>query len=145
LYQRFKQRHLELSPLASRAGDVPLLARHFVGRFGSHTSARELSDEAMLLLQHHGWPGNVAELEECIEHACARAQNGVVHADDLPRTVRDGPREPVRDIIPAKKPQGPPVQGTHSATTPPSMPIGGAEAVVPRDLKQWDITEEDPA
>jgi DNA-binding NtrC family response regulator len=144
LYQRFKQRMIELTPLASRTCDIPQLARHYVARFGARSSTHDLSDDALSLLQQYGWPGNVAELEESLEQACARAQNGTLQADDLPRALRETRREPVRDIIPAKKPHGPPVQGTHSADSPSSIPLGLVQPALPREPRQWDITEEDP-
>jgi two-component system response regulator HydG len=100
-----------------------------------------------VLLQQHAWPGNVAELEDCIEQACTRAQNGVVQIEDLPRPLRDLQRDvPVRDIIPVKRADGPLVQGTHSAAPPKydALPRSPEGAPAERELQQWDITDDDP-
>jgi DNA-binding NtrC family response regulator len=147
LYQRFKPNTLEVPPLAVRAEDVPLLARHFLRRSGSCSGVGEIAEDALALLQQHPWPDNVAELEDCIEQACARAQNGIVQVDDLPRALRDLRRDvPVRDIIPIKRAQGPLVQGTHSPSPAlheaPARAAGDSSAG--RELRQWDITEDDP-
>jgi len=147
LHQLLRQNTIVVPPLASRSEDVALIARHFVGRFGARSNAREIADDALALLQQYAWPGNVAELEDCIEQACARAHYAIVQVDDLPRQLRDLPRDmPVRDIIPTKRADGPLAQGTHSPAlpSPESQSRSSGFVAAQRELQQWDITEDDP-
>jgi two-component system, NtrC family, response regulator PilR len=72
LYYRLCGLRLELPPLQSRLGDIPLLANHFVNHYGNHDGpAPVLSPEALDRLLQHSWPGNIRELRFCIEKACA--------------------------------------------------------------------------
>jgi two-component system response regulator GlrR len=58
---------LDLPPLRDRAGDVSLLARHFVGRYNvQYHTARTLSAASLAALESHAWPGNVRELENLL-------------------------------------------------------------------------------
>ncbi len=57
--------------LRERAEDVPLLAEEFLRRFsrkhGVHVKG--FTDEALLTLKNHNWPGNIRELQNVIERA----------------------------------------------------------------------------
>ncbi len=85
LYYRLRVVELGLPPLRERRGDIALLAHHFVrfhakrlGRPGLH-----LSREALELLLHHDYPGNVRELENLLEAAVALATGGTIEAPDV--------------------------------------------------------------
>jgi DNA-binding NtrC family response regulator len=68
LYFRLNAAVLTISPLRERAGDIPLLCRHFLSEFGS---GKDLSDECLEILMSHPWPGNVRELRNCMNYAAA--------------------------------------------------------------------------
>ena len=87
LYYRLNVVQLQLPPLRERAGDVPLLARHFLRRYASEL-ARQLTDftpEALLRLTLYPWPGNVRELENTVHRAVilTAGEDGFVGAGDL--------------------------------------------------------------
>jgi formate hydrogenlyase transcriptional activator len=71
LYYRLNVFPLRLPALRHRAGDIPLLVRHFVqvfaGRMGKRIDC--ISSEAMKKLQHYHWPGNIRELQNRIQRA----------------------------------------------------------------------------
>ncbi|MDY6951692.1 MAG: sigma-54 dependent transcriptional regulator, partial [Thermodesulfobacteriota bacterium] len=71
LYFRLNVVHIELPPLRERAEDIPLLAAHFVQKYGREANRGEMtvSPEAMRFLYNHRWPGNVREFEHAIERA----------------------------------------------------------------------------
>jgi two-component system, NtrC family, response regulator PilR len=72
LYYRLCGLSLELPPLRSRLGDIPLLAAHFAALFGNQDGpALAISSEAMDRLLRHSWPGNIRELRFCLEKASA--------------------------------------------------------------------------
>jgi psp operon transcriptional activator len=67
---------LHVPPLRVRAGDVPLLARHFAARMAAELGMGEapaLSDAALAQLEAHPWPGNVRELKNVVERAVYRS------------------------------------------------------------------------
>jgi DNA-binding NtrC family response regulator len=71
--------------LRDRAGDIPVLARHFMLKYAAmHSSpAQEFSAEAMDRLLAHHWPGNVRELENVVQRAVILAMGPRVGADAI--------------------------------------------------------------
>ena len=94
LFYRVNTINITLPPLRDRVVDIPLLADHFLHRYGGATPPR-LSEEAVTALQGYRWPGNVRELRNVIERAVLLANGGVIYARDLPLTAPssngDGP------------------------------------------------------
>jgi transcriptional regulator with PAS, ATPase and Fis domain len=86
LYYRVNVIAIALPPLRERAGDVRLLARTFVKRFGQ-ARVTGLDDAAAEALDSYRWPGNVRELQNVIERACALAEGPLITARDLPEHV----------------------------------------------------------
>ncbi len=68
LFYRLSVFPIELPPLRERLEDVPLLARHFVGRLTGNMEV-SLDPETEAKLAGHQWPGNVRELRNVIERA----------------------------------------------------------------------------
>lgn len=98
LYYRLKVFPIEIPPLRARPGDVPLLARHFLGASagpGGRASS-ECSPFATRLLQAYHWPGNVRELFSVLESARIYSAGGRIEAQHLPAEVRvdGGPSRP---------------------------------------------------
>src|SRR5262245_42660741 len=85
LYYRLNVIELRLPPLRHRREDIPLLADHFLRRFGAeHGRVSKMSTEAMRKLETYDYPGNVRELENIIERAVALSSAILIAADDLP-------------------------------------------------------------
>ena len=94
LYYRLNVIKIDLPPLRDRPEDVPLLATHFAEKHARRgEAAKAISPEAMDLLLHHHWPGNIRELENAVEHACVTARGASIQPEDLPAELR----EPHRD------------------------------------------------
>ncbi|MDX1674926.1 MAG: sigma-54 dependent transcriptional regulator, partial [Longimicrobiales bacterium] len=83
---------IEVPPLRARRSDVPLLAEHFVRRFGKQmdTRVKGISRPAMAMLEAHDWPGNVRELANAIERAMVIGQAEEIQPEDLPLSRRIG-------------------------------------------------------
>ena len=94
LYFRLNVLTLRLPSLRERRDDIPLLITHFLDRLALNTDQKKtLSDEAMDLLLKHDWPGNIRELENCLERSWALGSGPVLQVSDLPsdlRTARGG-------------------------------------------------------
>lgn len=85
LYYRLKVISLEIPPLRDRRGDIPLLAEHFLKKFGAHSgkSIKGFSREANQRLLSYDWPGNVRELEHVVEQAVVFSEGEWIKAEDL--------------------------------------------------------------
>ena len=86
LYYRLSAVLINLPPLRQRKEDIPLLAHHFLQKYGKKDGrdVRRISVEAMRALRDHPWPGNVRELESAIEYASVIARGDVIWPADLP-------------------------------------------------------------
>nr|HEX4317660.1 sigma-54 dependent transcriptional regulator [Kofleriaceae bacterium] len=85
LYYRLAVIEVRLPPLRHRREDIPLLAEHFLRRFGAeHGRELRLATDAMRKLETYDYPGNVRELENMIERAVALSSAPVIGAADLP-------------------------------------------------------------
>ncbi|WP_430516744.1 nif-specific transcriptional activator NifA [Bradyrhizobium yuanmingense] len=83
LYYRISVVPLLLPPLRERRSDIPLLAREFLRKFNSE-NGRTLTLEASAIdvLMNCGFPGNIRELENCIERtATLCAGSSIVRSD----------------------------------------------------------------
>lgn len=89
LMHRLTTIRIQLPALRERSVDVPLLAEHFLTRFGGATPPR-LASEALAALERYRWPGNVRELRTVIERAVLLAVSGTIEARDLPLGAEGG-------------------------------------------------------
>ncbi|HEU0008300.1 MAG TPA: sigma-54 dependent transcriptional regulator [Verrucomicrobiae bacterium] len=76
---------ISLPPLRERREDVAPLAAHFLRQHAQRyrKSVNGLEPSALQILQEHGWPGNIRELDHAIERAVLMAQGQQVKAADL--------------------------------------------------------------
>jgi DNA-binding NtrC family response regulator len=85
LYFRLKVLELRVPPLRERAGDVTVLAEHFLARHvAPGVAPPPVSADAWRTLHRYAWPGNVRELEHAIEHAVVLARGGEIRVEHLP-------------------------------------------------------------
>jgi two-component system nitrogen regulation response regulator GlnG len=85
LYYRLAVVPIRLPPLREREGDVVLLARYFISKYGEQLKGRPLAlgRDAEPLLLAHGWPGNVRELQNVIQRALLKLPGARLGAKDL--------------------------------------------------------------
>ncbi len=89
LYFRLNVLTLRIPPLRERKQDILLLTGHFLERLARATGVqRNINDEALKLLLAYDWPGNIRELENCLERACALTSGPTVHVSDLPTSIQ---------------------------------------------------------
>ncbi|HEX8411259.1 MAG TPA: sigma-54 dependent transcriptional regulator [Thermoanaerobaculia bacterium] len=99
LYFRINVFPVTIPPLRSRAEDVDALADFFLQRF-----ARELprpglrmSDAARVQLRAYDWPGNIRELQNCIERAAILCDRNLIEPRDL--RLGDSTDDALRDAL----------------------------------------------
>jgi transcriptional regulator with GAF, ATPase, and Fis domain len=85
LYFRLNIIPIELPPLRERKGDLPLLIAHFLTKYTAEIGKeiRGIAPDAMDLLEHYSYPGNVRELENVIERAVVLAEGDVIQKEYL--------------------------------------------------------------
>jgi two-component system response regulator PilR (NtrC family) len=85
LFYRLNVIEMRMPPLSERREDIPQLAQHIAGRLARETgsAAPEIAPSAMAALQQYSFPGNVRELENILERACALGDGAAIGADDL--------------------------------------------------------------
>jgi transcriptional regulator with GAF, ATPase, and Fis domain len=74
LFHRLAVARIELPPLRRRAGDIPVLARHFWHVLGGDAGA--LPGDQLLRWQDYAWPGNVRELRNTVARTLALGELG---------------------------------------------------------------------
>jgi DNA-binding NtrC family response regulator len=93
LFYRLHVISIDLPPLRDRKDDIPLLARHFLAKYGEENRKAdlELSPEALDVLAEYAWPGNVRELENVIERAAVLTSGPRIGVELIPDQVRKPP------------------------------------------------------
>lgn len=92
LFYRLNVIPIAIPALKQRRGDIPLLLHHFVQQF-NQTKNRSLTGftpEALEILFHYPWPGNIRELENLVERLAILKGSGQVEINDLPEHYRLG-------------------------------------------------------
>ena len=105
LYYRIAVVMIEVPPLRARRGDIGLLVEHFLRKFAAahHKRVPRLTGRAQELLLGAEWPGNVRQLENCIEQAVVLSERDTIDVDVLPLAEAGGKRgaEASRPGLPA--------------------------------------------
>ncbi len=85
LYYRLNVLPLYIPPLRQRPEDIPELAQFFLKKFNRETKKQftGFSDGAMETMLSYSWPGNIRELENCIERACVIGKDSQIQSEDL--------------------------------------------------------------
>ncbi len=86
LFYRINVIPVHLPPLRQRREDIPLLVEFFLGKYCKEMELppRQISVEAMRILEGYDWPGNVRELENVIERGLALSHSETITSRDLP-------------------------------------------------------------
>ncbi|MEM8550087.1 MAG: sigma 54-interacting transcriptional regulator [Verrucomicrobiota bacterium] len=100
LYYRLNVFPIYLPPLRERQCDILLLADHFIEKYTQRQGEKpvRISSAAIDLLVSYHWPGNIRELENCIERAVLLAKGQSIKAHHLPPTLqKKTPQESKQD------------------------------------------------
>lgn len=93
LFYRLNVITVRLPPLRERLDDVPLLAQHFLDKYGEENGRPGITvaDDAVDVLRAYPWPGNVRELENAIERSVVLAPpDGVVRSQLVQEYIESG-------------------------------------------------------
>lgn len=114
LYYRLNVFPVHMPPLRERKSDIVLLADYFVEKYAEKNGKpiKRISSPALDLLTSYHWPGNIRELENCIERAVILSTDMVIHSYHLP----------------------PSLQSAQSTNTEPTTTLGAALSRLEKEL-----------
>jgi transcriptional regulator with PAS, ATPase and Fis domain len=101
LYYRIAVVMIHTPPLRERRGDIPVLIDHFLAKFSAahRKRVRGVTRQAMELLTSYQWPGNVRQLENCVEQAVVLCESDRVDVDVLWLGDAGGAQRPGNGVV----------------------------------------------
>jgi DNA-binding NtrC family response regulator len=90
LYYRLNVMSFHLPPLRERVVDIAPLVRGMAARFNTRfrKGLFDVGPESLALLESFPWPGNLRQLENCIQQAVLVSSGAELLPEHLPETVR---------------------------------------------------------
>lgn len=90
LYYRINVFPIFIPPLRERINDIPVLTDFFIEKFNDRhgKNIKRITSSAIDTLMVYHWPGNIRELENCIERACILSQDHVIRTHNLPASLQ---------------------------------------------------------
>jgi DNA-binding NtrC family response regulator len=91
LYHRLNRVEIHLPALRERREDIPLLIRHFLGRYNKayNKAIKGVSRDVQKLFLRYDWPGNIRELENILQSGALVSKKDFIDLGDLPKNLRD--------------------------------------------------------
>ncbi|MBM4136855.1 MAG: sigma-54-dependent Fis family transcriptional regulator [Nitrospira sp.] len=85
LFYRLNVFPIRIPPLRDRKEDIPLLVEYFMNKYCTDikTSLKSISKEALDVLMHYPWKGNVRELENTVERAIILCDGDVITPEHI--------------------------------------------------------------
>ena len=88
LYYRLNVVPLTLPPLRARRDDVSLLIGHFLDKFNRANSRHiQLGQDMVQMMSVYHWPGNIRELQNCIERLVVLAETSLINLESIPESL----------------------------------------------------------
>ena len=102
LYYRLNVVPIDIAPLRDRKEDIPELVDLFIARFAkdSGKQIKGITPDALPILTAHHWSGNVRELQNVIERACALSSGPTLTIADIRLDPRSKPAEADNGFLP---------------------------------------------
>jgi two-component system, NtrC family, response regulator HydG len=90
LYYRLNIMEIGIAPLRDRRDDIAPLCAYFLEKHlpKAHKKITGFAKEAMQVLMHYSFPGNVRELENIIERAIILEKGPLITPESLPQTIK---------------------------------------------------------
>ena len=89
LYFRLNGIHIEVPPLRERKDDLPLLLNNFLERYTEENgkNIKGFDNQSRAAIYKYDWPGNIRELQHCVESSVVMASGSEITLEDLPPSV----------------------------------------------------------
>ena len=91
LYYRLNVVHLKVPSLKARKDDLPLLIDSFIKKFAAENEKEiiGIDSKAKAALLKYDWPGNIRQLQNCIESSVVMSNGKQIKLEDLPLSVSE--------------------------------------------------------
>lgn len=91
LYYRLNVVSIHVPSLRERKDDIPLLVDAFVKKFSEENgkNVTGIDAKARSALYKYDWPGNIRQLQNCIESACVMCSGTEISLEDLPPSISE--------------------------------------------------------
>ena len=152
LYYRINVFPIFVPPLRERINDVPGLIDYFIAKFNKqhNKSIKRISSSAIDMLMVYHWPGNIRELENCIERACILSTDHVIRAHNLPPTLQTAISSKTKSVGTLnvilerieKQIVLETLQSTHGNLTRASVTLGITERMMGIRIRKYEIDPE---
>lgn len=146
LYYRLKVVTLEIPPLRERSEDILDLAPYFVIKASGSQQVRPLpiADAVYSRLLSYDWPGNIRELENCLESMVAMADGPELTLADLPAEIwhYHTPVEAEEISLLEHQTKNAIIQAlfrTKGKVAPAARLLGIGRTTLYRKMEEWDI------
>lgn len=89
LYYRLSVVEISIPPLRKRVDDLELLVDHIISRHCQEMNIKkpQISDEVFDIFRTYKWPGNIRELENCLERALLLSQGNTIRRIHVPERL----------------------------------------------------------
>ncbi|MDR1395543.1 MAG: sigma 54-interacting transcriptional regulator, partial [Deltaproteobacteria bacterium] len=86
LYWRLNVLPIHVPALRERQEDLPALANYFIRLYAlkNHKTVKGLTPDALTAMTSYHWPGNIRELQNCMERAVILMRGEYITAKDMP-------------------------------------------------------------
>lgn len=103
LFYRLNVIPIAIPNLNQRSEDIPLLIKHFLKQPNAEQDFR-IEPDAVRFLCEQSYEANVLELENCLERACAFAENKLITTNDLELAQLPAKENDISDFKPGNEP-----------------------------------------
>jgi transcriptional regulator with PAS, ATPase and Fis domain len=130
LYYRINVVEIFIPSLRERREDLDLLIDHITQRQWQEMGGKKprISEKVMKILRDYPWPGNIRELENCMERAMLLSQGNTIQENHLPERIRKTRDGHAQDIMTLHQSQREMIEGT-------LLRCGGNVSRTARELK----------
>ena len=90
LFYRLNVVNLQVPPLRERREDIALLVNHFLQKYNrqNYKNVDEVPRNVLEMLINYPWPGNIRELENCVQKSVVLAPGTVLIEELIPATIK---------------------------------------------------------
>jgi DNA-binding NtrC family response regulator len=116
LFYRLNVFPIRIPPLHERREDIPMLAEYFIKKYSVEikTTIKHISEEALAILMHYQWKGNVRELENTMERAMILCNGDTIMPEHITLRQLSLPENAIRSL---------PMDGTLEAVSKEALRI----------------------
>jgi DNA-binding NtrC family response regulator len=114
LYYKISVVPIHIPPLRERREDIALLIEHFLREHAVRSGGgmKKMERYASEFLEKYAWPGNISELRNAVERACALSETDSITPTDLPSKVTQKVEAPMNPAVEAGGVQHLPIGST---------------------------------